>query len=169
MPHFVKVFVAQPGRTTTPSFQAAVRWNRCVRLRMTRLSRSSTPCVRPRRAIRRRKYFASISLPLGISIAVGRGRAVSAGQRNWGRCCTLQPHYSFATGVSLHSAELGVACVLKQGVGGLPAAAPRKARVAASRSGSRAAAAPPQRSHSPRVAASPQRSPRAAAAAAALS
>ena len=51
--------------------------------------------------------FASISLPLGISIAVGRGRAVSAGQRNWGRCCTLQPHYSFATGVSLHSAELG--------------------------------------------------------------
>ena len=63
--------------------------------------------------------FASISLPLGISIAVGRGRAVSAGQRNWGRCCTLQPHYSFATGFSLHSAELGVACVLKQGVGGL--------------------------------------------------
>ena len=48
--------------------------------------------------------------------------------------------------VSLPSAELGVACVLKQGVGGLPAAAPRKARVAASRSGSRAAAAPPQRS-----------------------
>ena len=45
--------------------------------------------------------FASISLPLGISIAVGRGRAVSAGQRNWGRCCTLQPHYSFATEVSL--------------------------------------------------------------------
>ncbi len=42
--------------------------------------------------------FASALLPLSISIAVGRGRAVSAGQRNWGRCCTLQPHYSFATG-----------------------------------------------------------------------
>ena len=40
--------------------------------------------------------FASVSLPLGISIAVGRGRAVSAGQRNVGRCCTSQRHYSFA-------------------------------------------------------------------------
>ena len=73
-------------------------------------------------------HFSSISLPLGISIAVGRGRAVSGGQRNWGRCCTLQPHYSFATGSSLHSAELGVACVLKQGVGGLSRSAAQSAR-----------------------------------------
>ena len=44
--------------------------------------------------------FASISLPLGISIAVGRGRAVSAGQRDCGRCCTSQTHYSFATSLA---------------------------------------------------------------------